>query len=102
MISHSPRAEPSAEFPIRGTPDRLTIPRRRREPPRSVVEIAEELDQFTRDSRRAAWERAEEFRRVDEAAGRSEIPQIDSRGETIYHTPVGSDTSTERLPNEER
>ncbi len=45
--------ESTPEFPPRVTPDRLAIPRRRREPPRSVVEVAEELNQFDRDRRQA-------------------------------------------------
>ncbi len=93
--------ESTPEFPVRGTPDRLTIPRRRREPPRSVIDVAEELNEHERERRRAERERAEAFRRVDEGHRRERIPQINSRGETVYYTPTNSDTSTERLPDEE-
>ncbi len=93
--------ESTPEFPPRVTPDRLAIPRRRREPPRSVVEVAEELNQFDRDRRQAEHERAEELRRIDEGNNEERIPQVDSRGDTVYHTPADSDTSTERLPDEE-
>ncbi len=61
----------------------------------------EELNQHGRDRRQAERERAEAFRRVDEGHRGERIPQIDSWGETIYYTPTGSDTSTERLPDEE-
>ncbi len=58
--------ESTPESPPQGAQGRLDIPRRRREPPRSVIEVAEELNQFTRDRRQAERERAEEFRRIDE------------------------------------
>ncbi len=93
--------ESTPEFPPQGTPDRLAIPWRRREPPRSVVEIAEELDQFTRDRRQAERERAEEFRRINEGHQGERIPGIDSQGETIYHTPTDSVASTERPTDQE-
>ncbi len=89
------------ESPPREIHGRLDIPRRRREPPRSIVEIVEELTQGIGDRRQAERERAEEFRRIDEGHRGQRIPQINSRGETIYYTPTGSNTSTERVPDDE-
>ncbi len=93
--------ESTPEFPPREEWGRLDIPRRRREPPRSVVEITEELTQYTIDRRQAEREQAEAFRRVDEGHRGQRVPQVDSRGETVYHTPADNNTSTERLPDEE-
>ncbi len=40
-------------------------------------------------------------RRVDEEQSGWRIPEVNSRGETVYHTPTDSVASTERLPDEE-
>ncbi len=94
-------SEPTTELPLQWGQRRLDIPRRRREPPRSAIEVAEELDQYDRDRRQTERERAEEFRRVDEGHRGQRIPQMDSRGETVYYTPTDSTVSAERLPDEE-
>ncbi len=101
--SHSPGAEQRANdrAPIQWGQRRLDIPRRRREPPRSIIEVTEELNQDDRDRRQAERERAEIFRRVSEGHRGQRIPGIDSRGETIYYTPTDSVASTEQPPNEE-
>ncbi len=93
--------ESTPESPPRGIPGRLAIPRRRREPTRSIVEIAEELSQFDEDRRQTERRQAEEFRRIDEESQREGVPQVNSRGETVYHTPADSDASTEGPPEEE-
>ncbi len=96
-----PSSERTTELPLQWGQGRLDIPRRRREPPRSVIEVTEELNQSDRDRRQAERERAEAIRRVDEGHSGQRIPEVDSRGETVYHTPTDSVTSTERLPDEE-
>ncbi len=96
-----PSNEPTTELPLQWGQRRLDIPRRRREPPRSVIEVAEELNQDDRDRRQAEHKRAEIFRRVDEGHRGQRIPGIDSRGETIYYTPTDSVASTEQPPSEE-
>ncbi len=48
--------ESTPEFPPQEDRGRLNIPRRRREPLRSVVEVTEELTQYTRDRRQAEQE----------------------------------------------
>ncbi len=96
-----PSSEPTTELPLQWGQRRLDIPRRRREPPRSVIEVAEELNQEDRDRRQAERERAEIFRRINEGHRGQRIPGIDSRGETIYYTPTDSVASTEQPPVEE-